>query len=104
MVKYFGTKRTKTLKRSGRAPITILYIPSDWNVDPTKYYNFTIRRLEGSATIYFTKKLTKVGKDAYRIIINAAYGIEPDEMIVFIMEEVTDEFEDPMETEYADDT
>lgn len=91
------------MKRSGRAPITILYIPSDWTLDPTKHYNFSVRRLEGATTFYFTKKLTKVGKDAYRIIINAAYGIEPDEMIVFTMEEITGDDVEPMEIEDACD-
>lgn len=103
MVKYIGTKRTKALKRSDRAPITILYIPTDWNIDPTKYYNFSVRKLEGGITFFFTKKITRVGNNACRIIINAAYGIGPDEMIVFTMEEPTGDDADPMEIEDACD-
>lgn len=96
MVKYYGTKRTTALRRAGRNCMTILYIPSDWELDNEKYYNITIRRLEGDVTFSFTKKLTKVGQDAQRIIISSTYGIEPGEMIIFTIEEASGEFDDPM--------
>ena len=99
MVKYYGTKRTSALRRAGRNCMTILYIPSDWGLDSEKYYDFTLRRLEGDVTFSFTKKLTKVGQDAQRIIINSSYGIEPGEMIIFTVEETSGEFDDPMDFE-----
>ena len=62
-----------------------------------KFYDFTIRRLNDDKCFRFTKKLTKVGKDSQRIIINSSYGLEPGEMIVFTVEEAKDDFKDPME-------
>lgn len=102
MVKYYGTKRTTALRRGGRSCMTILYIPSDWGLDNEKYYNITLRRLEGDVTFSFTKKLTKVGKDAQRIIISSTYGIEPGEMIIFTIEEAGDGFDDPMDINDTD--
>ena len=99
MVKYYGTKRTTALRREGKQTMTILYIPSDWGLDTEKLYNFTIRRLEGKVAFSFTKRITRVGKDSQRIIISAAYGLEPGEMVVFSVEEANDEFADPMEVE-----
>ena len=96
MVKYYGTKRTTALRREGKATMTILYIPADWDLNTEKHYKFVIRRLEGGPSFSFTKKLTKVGKDSQRIIINSSYGLEPGEMIVFTVEEAKDDFKDPM--------
>ena len=102
MVKYYGTKRTTALRREGKSCMTILYIPSDWGLDYKKYYNITLRRLEGDVTFSFTKKLTRVGQDAQRIIISSKYGIESGEMIIFTIEEANSEFDDPMDINDTD--
>lgn len=78
--------------------MTVLYIPIDWDLDPMRHYTFAIRRIDGTEVFRFTKKVTKVGKDAQRIVISSTYGIEPGEMVVFCAEEMGDAVDDPMET------
>lgn len=98
MVKYYGTKRTGVAKRRSGTDMTILYLPKDWELDPDKVYNFSIRKLEGDTTYRFSKTITSVGQSAQRIVINEIYGIAPGEMIVFSVEEMArDEFYDDCE-------
>ena len=88
MTRYYGTKRTCVMKRKEGNDVTILYIPNDWELSMDKFYDFTIRRLNDDKCFRFTKKLTKVGLNGQRVVINSSYGIKPDEMVVFTVEEM----------------
>ena len=63
-----------------------------------KFYNFTIHRLNDDKCFRFTKKLTKVEVNGQRVVINSSYGIKPDKMVVFTVEEMGGNSKDLVET------
>jgi hypothetical protein len=103
---YTVTKFTHKLKRSETEISTVIYLPSEWELDADKEYFITIRRVTDppSREIRLPKKITPVGK-SFRLVIDKKFGIEPGEIVTVSvnMDDHYDFGDDDTDSEEEDD-